>query len=167
MAEVILSSQLAARAIPAQVASAGLLPGGLALPPETRAALESLGPAPGLETFVSQQLQLADVRSADLVLGLAREHVREIVVRAPDAWDHSFTLKELIRRGEAVGPRHLDEALPAWLSRAAKDRSRNDLLGSSDADDVLDPIGGTPAGFERTAREIERLCRSLVGLLWP
>ena len=35
---------------------------------------------------------------ADLVVGMAREHVREAVLAVPDLWARAFTLKELVRR---------------------------------------------------------------------
>ncbi len=101
------------------------------------------------------------------MLGLARDHVREVVVRWPEAWGRTFTLKELVRRGEGVGPRRADEELPDWLGRVSEDRDRRDLLGSSNLDDVVDPIGGLPSMFEQVAGEIQRLCVSLTDLVWP
>jgi protein-tyrosine-phosphatase len=103
---------------------------------------------------------------ADLVLGLARDHVREVVVRSPDTWEKSFTLKELVRRGGTAGPRPRDEVLPVWLARVSSGRNRTELLGESETDDVIDPAGGLPSGFVRTAAEIQGLCVSLAGLLW-
>jgi len=168
MAQAILSRQLAVRGVHDEVGSAGLLVGGRPLPPETRDALLALGADPvAVAAFRSRELSWDAVDRADLILGLAREHVREVVVRSPQGWDKTFTPKELVRRGEAVGPRPPTEPLEAWLRRVSDGRQRGDLLGSSDEDDVADPIGGTPADFERTAREIERLCAALQSLLWP
>lgn len=166
MAQASLTALLAARRIAAQVGSAGLLPGGATLPVETVDALKAvgLGPAPG---FVSARVTVDGVKHADLVLGMTREHVREVIVAVPEAWGHTFTLKELVRRGDEVGPRAWDEDLAGWLQRVGQDRTRAELLGSSLEDDVVDPIGGTPAEFERTAREIDGLCRALVALVWP
>jgi protein-tyrosine-phosphatase len=65
-----------------------------------------------------------------------------------------------------VGSRADGQALGDWLAAASEGRSRQGLLGAAPADDVADPIGGTPSMFEKTAAEIEDLCRRLIGLLW-
>jgi protein-tyrosine phosphatase len=168
MAQAILSSLVARRAIDAQVASAGLLPGGQPMPKETLDALIALGyDSPGLRSFRSHQLSAPAVAGADLVLGLTREHVREIIVHMPESWERTFTLKELVRRGMEVGTRVRDEDLPDWLAKASAGRNRSNLLGWSDADDVMDPIGVIPSRFDKTAVEIDDLCKSLADLLWP
>jgi len=168
MAQAILSSLATTRSLPVEINSAGLLPGGEPMPTETRDALAALGyPTPGFASRSSRQLTLPTVQLADLVLGMAREHVREIVVRAPEAWPRTFTLKELVRRGKAVGPRVNDEQLESWLTRVSLHRTRQGLLGSSELDDVADPLGGLPSAFGQTADEICALCISLGELLWP
>jgi protein-tyrosine phosphatase len=167
MAEAILSELVRRRGIDAGIASVGLMPGGVPIPPETQDALRSLHyDSSRLAAHRSRELREADITSADLVLGLARDHVREVVVRVPSAWDRTFTLKELVRRGEAVGPRQPGQELSSWLAAVGLERTRADLLGSSDADDVADPIGGPPSAFEQTAAEIQGLCESLSGLVW-
>jgi len=168
MAQAILSSLAATRSLPVEVASAGLLPGGEPMPTETRDALGALGyPTPGFASRRSGQLTVATVQQADLVLGMAREHVREVVVREPGAWPRTFTLKELVRRGEAAGPRTPGEQLEVWLSRVSLDRTRRGLLGASELDDVADPLGGLPSAFRQTAQEIRGLCVSVGDLIWP
>jgi protein-tyrosine phosphatase len=168
MAQRILSDVAAERGIPAEVASAGLLPGGPPMPPETQEALSALGYGePGLKGHRSRQVTDVDVTTSDLIVGMARDHVRELAVWRPETWDRTFTLKELVRRGEAVGGRRANEGLPSWLAKVGTDRDRQSLLGSSAADDVEDPIGGPPSTFERTAAQIRGLCVSLGTLLWP
>jgi protein-tyrosine-phosphatase len=168
MAEAILSELVRRRGIAADIASVGLMPGGVPIPPETQDALRALRyDSPELAAHRSRELRDADIGNADLVLGLARDHVREVVVRVPSAWDRTFTLKELVRRGEAVGARQPGQDLSSWLAALSVERTRTDLLGSSDADDVADPIGGPPSAFEHTAAEIEGLCESLSSLVWP
>jgi len=167
MAQAILSGLLARRAVSAEIASAGLLAGGQPMAPEALAAISALGGAsPEMSDRRSRTLTARDVERADLVLGMAREHVREAVVLAPAAWGRTFTLKELVRRGEAEGSRTEGQALGDWLAAASKGRSRQGLLGAEPSDDVADPIGGTPSMFEETAAEIEELCRRLIVLLW-
>src|SRR5688572_16289124 len=53
---------------------------------------------------------------ADLVLTMERAHVREAVATNPAAWPKTFTLKELVRRATAVGPRHPEQPLDDWLA---------------------------------------------------
>jgi protein-tyrosine phosphatase len=167
MAQAILSSLLTRRAVPAQITSAGLLPGGQPMPREALAAVAALSNGgPDMSAHRSRALTARDVERADLVLGMAREHVREAVMLVPAAWNWTFTLKELVRRGEAVGSRADGQALGDWLAAVSEGRSRQGLLGAAPADDVADPIGGTPSMFEQTAAEIEDLCRRLIGLLW-
>ncbi len=52
-----------------------------------------------------------DVAGADVILGMAREHVRHAVVLLPDAWQRAFTLRELVRRGGQAGARAPGEPL--------------------------------------------------------
>ncbi|HLJ08863.1 MAG TPA: hypothetical protein VKX24_10005, partial [Acidimicrobiia bacterium] len=153
MAQAILTALLTGRGISAQVRSAGFIMGGAALPTETGQALAAIGLDGALPSFRSVQATPEIMAGADLIVGMAREHVREVVVTVPDAWDHTFTLKELVRRGGEVGPRAPDEDLDTWLARVGEDRTRSELLGSSADDDVEDPMGGRASEFERTARE--------------
>lgn len=106
------------------------------------------------------------VRAADLVLGMAREHVRDAVVMVPGAFPKSFTLKELVRRGESLGPRHGDEPLAMYLARAHAGRTSRDLLGDSPADDVADPIGLPRSAYEQMMAELQNLLDRLIWLIW-
>ncbi len=101
---------------------------------------------------------------AQLILGMAREHVREAVVLDPALWPRTFTLKELVRRGEASGPRRADEPLADWLARVGQGRRLSDLTGSSVDDDIEDPIGMPRSSYERMARELDDLTGRLVAV---
>ena len=107
------------------------------------------------------------LEGSDLALAMSREHLREAVLAQPDIWPRAFTLKELVRRGETIGPRAPGESIDAWLARAHAGRNRADLLGSSSADDVEDPIGLSRSAYEKTANELSDLVDRLVDLLWP
>src|ERR1700689_4950511 len=108
-----------------------------------------------------------DLAAADLILCLAREHVRHAAVLRPEAWPRAFTLRELARRGRRAGPGPPGEPLGDWLTRAAAGRRRADLLGSHPADDVADPAGGPLREYQATADTLDRLIRDLVALGWP
>jgi len=107
------------------------------------------------------------LEGTDLTLAMSREHLREAVLSLPDTWPRAFTLKELVRRGEMIGPRAPGESIDAWLARAHSGRNRTDLLGSSPDDDVDDPIGLSRSAYEKTADELSDLVERLVDLLWP
>jgi len=133
--------------------------------------------ANGVDVLAARGLDLSTHRSrivdrdllegTDLALAMSREHLREAVLALPDMWPRAFTLKELVRRGEMIGPRAPGESIEAWLARAHSGRNRADLLGSSSEDDVEDPIGLPRSAYEKTADELGDLVDRLVDLLWP
>lgn len=104
---------------------------------------------------------------SDLILAMARLHVREAVLLNPYVFDRTFTLKELVRLADAEGARNEEESFDDWHSRIAGDRSPADHLGDSDDDDIEDPVGGPARVFRKTADELEVLVDRLVGLAWP
>lgn len=164
MAEVLLRHRLAGLGIDARVTSAGLLRSGL---PASRHGVDLLA-GRGLDmTAHRSQAMTRDLLAAhNLILAMAREHVREAVVLDPALWPRTFTLKELVRRGEAVGPRGADEPLAGWLARAGEGRRIAELTGASPADDVADPYGGPRPAYDRMATELDDLLGRLVDLLF-
>jgi len=163
-AEAMLRQRLHALDVVARVRSAGLLDDGR---PAHTSSIDTLADR-GLDitTHRSRRLTASVVGSADLILGMAREHVREAVVMMPAAFPKVFTLKELVRRGEAIGPRRADETEAQWLARAHAGRTSADLLGDSDVDDIADPIGLPRIAYERMAEELDNQLDRLVALLW-
>jgi ribose 5-phosphate isomerase B len=93
--------------------------------------------------------------------------VREAVVLDREVFPRAFTLREIVRRAEAAGPRPPGTSLSSWLAKLHEGRETSDLFGDAPDDDVADPIGGAPAGYEHTARWIDALIGRLVLLLWP
>ncbi|HEX9505196.1 MAG TPA: hypothetical protein VGA62_04230, partial [Acidimicrobiia bacterium] len=144
--------------------SAGTGTGGA---PATVPTMEA-GAARGLDLtgHRSRQVEAELVRRADLVIGMERRHVREASILDPTAFPRSFTLKELVRRGEAIGPRAADESLAAWLARVHDGRSAVDLMGGSIDDDVLDPTNTIWIDHAMMADEVESLAARLVALAW-
>jgi protein-tyrosine phosphatase len=165
MAAALLARRLGEVGVDVRVRSAGLLAGGSPAPEEAVASMA----ARGIDTsgHRSRRMDAAEIRSADLVLAMAREHVREAVAAVPSAWPRTFTLKELVRRAEQAGPRVAGEDLASWLVRLGAGRARAELLGASPEDDVADPLGGSRSHYERAAGELEALVDRLVELGFP
>ena len=164
MAEAFLRRRLADLGVEAHVHSAGRLWDDTPATPEGVAALAAMGY--DTSGHRSRRLTPDMVRRADLVLGMAREHVRDVAVISTDLWPRTFTLKELVRRAEAVGPRSPDQPFDEWLAKVHAGRTTADMMGWSGDDDVADPIGGSRGVYRRTAEELDDLTARLVELGW-
>ena len=165
MAAALLERRFRERGFDVAVESAGRLPGGSAMTAEGLEVMREHGLDLGRHR--SREATPAQVGDADLVLGMTREHLRDAATLAPDVVPRVFTLKELVRRGEAIGPRGPEEPLRDWLARAAAGRRTPDLLGSSPDDDVPDPIGRPLSRYRAVADEIAAATEQLVDLAWP
>ena len=163
MAAALLSRRLEEAGVKAAVSSAGLVFEGR---PATDHGVAVMADR-GIDTsgHRSRMLRPEIMATADLVIGMAREHIREAVVVAPDLWGRAFTLKEIVRLGEERGGRAPGEPLEQWLARLHQGRQRAALLGESAADDVADPIGGPRRSYQRTADELDDLTARLARLL--
>jgi protein-tyrosine phosphatase len=164
MTEALLARRLAAAGVAGRVRSAGLLGQGEPVPPEAIAAMAGYGL--DLTRHRSHLVTAAELRGADLVVAMAREHVRHTVVIEPAAWPRTFTLRELLRRGQQDGPRMPGEPLASWLARVQNGRDRLALLGDSPDDDVADPTGGPAHRYVMTATLLDELVGALVDLCW-
>lgn len=162
MAQVLLQHRLDALGVDARVSSAGELRSGI---PAAQGSVRAMA-ARGLDLGAhrSRTTTADDLRGADLVVGMARRHVREAVLACPEAWPRTFTLKELVRRGEAAAPRRAGQTLAAWLALVHLGRRTTDLLGDDPSDDVADPIGSPDSVYETTAAELNDLVDRLVTL---
>ena len=165
MAEALLRSALATRGVDAALSSAGLFRGGVPASPGSVKAMALRGL--DLEGHRSRTVTTDLLAEADLILGMARLHVREAVVAVPDIWPRAFTLKELVRRGTEAGRRPPEEPLAAWLARVHEGRRRADLIGDDPTDDVADPVGGPDRLYQETATELEDLVGRFVDLAFP
>ena len=105
-----------------------------------------------LSSHVARKVDPAMIEEADLVVGLTREHVREVVLAVPLSFPKSFTLREIARRGLEIGPRGATEDLADWLARLHEGRQRPDLVGDSPEDDVADPWAGLRVTTGRCSR---------------
>jgi protein-tyrosine phosphatase len=147
------------------VTSAGLMPGGA---PATKGTIKALS-SHGLwvDHHVSRQISRSIVDEAEIVIGMARRHVREIVVLAPESLHRTFTLKDFVRRAEVVGARRPAEPLDAWLARVDGGRHAIDLLGENPADDIEDPIGKAQKFYEACADELDDLIARFSAATFP
>jgi protein-tyrosine phosphatase len=165
MGEALLRHRLAAAGIDAHVHSAGLVSQGVPASAHGVRAMAKRGLDLGAHR--SRPMTAEMVAGADLVIGMAREHVREAVALVPEAFPRTFTLRELARRAGATGPRLGPEPLDAWLARASAGRRPTDLLGEHPDDDVDDPMGSSRRAYERCATDIEGLVDRVVALAFP
>lgn len=163
MAEGLLRARLSAEGVWARVGSAGLMQGGMPATPNAVNVMAERGI--DIRNHVSCQITPDIARSSNLLLGMAREHVREACVSYGALLQRSFTLKELVRRSEQSGPRREGETLYTWLARVGHGRRPADLVGDVDYDDVWDPIGKPKVYFEQTADEIDELLVRLVQMM--
>lgn len=108
-----------------------------------------------LKGHVSAPIHPDFLEDYDLVLGLARTHVREIAAAAPDLASRLFTVRQFAA-WTGDHPRADDEDVTGWLRREASATARQRLLSSNPSDDVDDPIG----------RPIEEW-RTMTGVLVP
>jgi protein-tyrosine phosphatase len=166
MAEALLRDRLAELGLASAVtaASRGMLDGGRPPLPEVIAAMASCGL--DVAAHRSRRVTAEDLERADLTVAMGREHLRHAVVTAPGAWPRAFTLRELVRRGAAIGPRPPGECLADWLARAHEGRQRTALLGDCADDDVADPVGGPQRAYTDTAATLSGLVDRLTRLLW-
>jgi hypothetical protein len=90
--------------------------------------------------------------------------VAEVALIAPDAWDRTFTLREIARRGQRVGRRAPNEDVPDWFRQLSAGRTRTELVGAWHLD-VADPAGQGSLAIERTADEVDG--SSTASWTWP
>jgi protein-tyrosine phosphatase len=164
MAAALLARRLSAAGIANEVSSAGPRADGLT--PATPEAIAAVGEQ-GLDisSHRSRALDPRGIANADLVLGMTREHLREVVTREQDPLPRTYTCKENVRRGE-WSPRR-QEPLADWVEALTADRSIEDLLGSSHEDDIEDPIGQPLDEYRKTVSELDDLAERFVRLAWP
>src|SRR5687768_1830949 len=139
MGEALLRRRLLDLGDRPHVHSAGLRADGLE---PSRGAVEVLA-SRGLDVqhHRSRKMTEAMLEEADLVLCMAREHLKEAVVLHPPVWPRTFTLKELVGRAEQAGARSPGQPFDEWLEKLHAGRTRTEQLGASTGADNADPIG--------------------------
>ena len=145
-------------------ASAGLLPGGYAVPENGLAVAAERGLR--LVDHVSTRVEPRSLARWDVVLTMSRGHARELVAIEPDLWPRVFTLRQFRRWLQAAGPpRHV--TIGPWIRDVGADRSRSELVGANADDDVADPINeGIPA-WREMADLLEEEITTVLDLISP
>jgi protein-tyrosine phosphatase len=168
MAAALLARHLAGAGVEAGVSSTGILFDGK---PATDFGVAVMADR-GIDTsgHRSRKIRAEMVAGADIVIGMAREHLTEALAFGSEAWGRAFTLKEIVRLGEEHGGREPGESLEQWLARLHQARLQTgvrttDLFAPSADDDVADPIGGPRRSYKRTADELDDLTARLARLL--
>jgi protein-tyrosine phosphatase len=119
-----------------------------------------------LSSHVPRAVNVATIAGADLVIGMAREHVRETVLADPPSFTKTFTLREVVRRGEEKAQRPPQQSLGEWINQIGEGRRHAELIGDSSQDDIYDPMGGTSSEYRTMLQELSALTRMLHSLLW-
>lgn len=145
------------------VSSAGFLEGGYPAAGYAVQAMQELDV--DIASHESQQINERIVNNADVILCMERFHVRELAVRYPQHLERCFTLKEFVRRTNAL-PREQGELLRVWTKRLSSKRSHSELLSDDSIDDIADPMGNTLSAFGHTATLLENNVNAVIEAIW-
>lgn len=118
--------------------------------------------------FRTRRLGPEELTGATLVLTATRRQRSRCAALAPSALHHTFTLRQFARLAAAAEPPVDAAGGPLRAAVEAAVRARGRLQPAApEADDVPDPIDGSPADFRRCAEEIERSMRPVLALIGP
>jgi protein-tyrosine-phosphatase len=168
MAKALFRTRLQGRGCDAEVASAGFLAAGIEPPAEVVEVMAGYGI--DISGHRSRTLSPELVAQADLVATMTRQQLIEIVTEAGSAWTRCFTLTDLVRRAETVGPPGPEGPggpVAPWVRRLHGGRSRASLLSLDLSDDINDPMNGRRSAFSRVAEEIDDLVGRLAKVVCP
>ena len=104
------------------------------------------------------------IRGAHLIVTAEQAHVITIAGRWPNSFDYTFTLPEIVERGEATGPRK-GRPLGDWLAELNLWRPAPlDYLDTT-VGEIADPTGSSPATWNAAFERIDDLTERLAILL--
>ena len=162
MAAAILERRLADRGVDERVTSAGTRPWSAGATDEAIAVMGEKGL--DIASHENRQVTRELVESADLVLGMTRDHVAYALARCPDAAGRAFLIGELARLGAGIGPRGASEPTSSWAERAAAARPPRRPLGRA-VDQIQDPAGQPIDIYRRTAAVLDDRLSEIAALL--
>ena len=114
-----------------------------------------------LSAHVSSPVHVDALADYDLILGLAREHTRELAALDPLIRPRLFTVKQFARWiGEHPRPRRA--MVGPWLDARESQRSPADFLGAAPADDIADPVGKPIEYWQTMTDELEPAIAAIV-----
>lgn len=118
-----------------------------------------------LSTFTSRYLTQADPQRADLVFGMALQHVATSVVDAGVAPEKAFRLTEFVLFLESLQskPASSPDEARALVKKAHELRKDHTFTPSGD---IEDPIGGPRLAYIAMAEKLDDLCARLAQGLW-
>jgi protein-tyrosine phosphatase len=119
-----------------------------------------------LQSHQPRRVEASDIAGADVVIGMARQHLREAVVLDPPSFPKSFSLREFTRRAASARPRSSGQSLKEWLSGLHVGRRHIDLIGDALEDDIADPMGGSSSDYRAMLEIVDSLTSSLYTSLW-
>jgi protein-tyrosine-phosphatase len=163
-AEVMLSRALASAKVAGSVTSAGMEVVVGQVPPEDFveiALLRGIDLRAHRPTSFSKEI----ASDADVVLTMTRDLLRTMVLSVPTIWPRSFTLLELVRRGNSSTPPEEGETLTSWVERVHGSRDRAELTSLDPIDDLRDPMVDATESNEEMFGELERATRRLARIL--
>jgi protein-tyrosine phosphatase len=148
--------------IGADIRTAGFSAGGESPTDATVRFLASRGI--DVKGYVSHWMSDQSVAGADLIITAEREHVVAIAGRWGPAFAYTFTLPELIARGEQAGPRD-GRTLQQWLTAVSAKRPSTLEYLDADVGEIYDPSGRAPKIWSDCFTQIDDLTARLATLL--
>ncbi|MEP7764640.1 low molecular weight phosphatase family protein [Sanguibacter sp. 25GB23B1] len=140
---------------------------GASIPTPMAMLVTAAGASP--DAFAARQLTEQILRESDLVLTLTRGHRARVVDLWPGAVRRTFTLRELARLAEAVGPHALRagtvaERFAALVPLATATRATLATV-PPDEDDVIDPYRRSDAVYAASFGQLRPAVETLAAVL--
>ena len=159
----LLGGHLADRGIDARISTAGMTGRDL---PATEPAVRMLAER-GIDVPAHRSRFIDDalVGAADVVVTAEVQNVAFVGGQWEGSFARTFTLPELVQRGEAVGARG-GAPIGEWLARVGEGRPAGfAYMSDRTVLEVADPSIQPPAAWAATVQHIDVLCRRLAAVL--
>lgn len=165
MAEALLRARLATAAPDVVVGSAGLM---FEDRPAERNAIKAMARRDlDISGFRARKVSADLLAGSSVIIGMERQHVLEVAALDPALFARAFTLPELVRSVDVIGPRPADVDLRTWVERAGSVRSPEDYVLRDPASEIADPMGSSGRVFRACADQLDQLLATFVDLAWP